>query len=280
MIAISRTGRLLRRLVRLSCRRPAVTVAISLLLAVVAVVYTMQALTFKTSTRALLPQDAGFVVRYAEYAKEFGELEDIVVVVEARLLRGRARLRGAPHRGAAAARRSSSTASPTASTPSASRAASSSTSPPPSCAEIRDKIFDHQEFMESFAGDPSLARLLEGVNTQMAAAFVSNLFDIGLQDKDLPVDTRFLRVLLDQMASRLERPGALPLAVGHPLLLRRGPARRRGLLPLRRQEPALHPGRDPAQREGQLHRRPGRDRDHPRRRSPGCGPPSPTCRPA
>ena len=93
----------------------------------------------------------------------------------------------------------------------------------PELREIRDKIFDHQEFMESFAGDPSLARLLEGVNTQMAAAFVSNLFDIGLQDKDLPVDTRFLRVLLDQMASRLERPGALPLALGHPLLLRRGP---------------------------------------------------------
>src|SRR6185312_8720299 len=79
--------------------------------------------------------------------------------------------------------------------------------PAPELREIRDKIFDHQEFMESFAGDPSLARLLEGVNTQMAAAFVSNLFDIGLQDKDLPVDTRFLRVLLDQMASRLERPG-------------------------------------------------------------------------
>src|SRR5258705_3544714 len=61
--------------------------------------------------------------------------------------------------------------------------------------------------MESSAGARSLARLLEGVNTQMAAAFVSTLFDIGLQDKDLPVDTRFLRVLLDQMASRLERPG-------------------------------------------------------------------------
>src|SRR6266446_1766955 len=83
MVAISRTGRLLRRLVRLSCRRPAVTVAISLLLAAVSIFYTMQALTFKTSTRSLLPQDAGFVVRYAEYAKEFGELEDIVVVVEA-----------------------------------------------------------------------------------------------------------------------------------------------------------------------------------------------------
>src|SRR4029450_6293372 len=33
MVAISRTGRLLRRLVRLSCRRPLVTTAISLLLA-------------------------------------------------------------------------------------------------------------------------------------------------------------------------------------------------------------------------------------------------------
>ena len=83
MIAISRTGRVLRRLVRLSCRRPAVTVAISLLLAAAAVAYTAHALTFKTSTRALLPQDAGYVVRYTEYAKEFGELEDIVVVVEA-----------------------------------------------------------------------------------------------------------------------------------------------------------------------------------------------------
>ena len=75
-------------------------------------------------------------------------------------------------------------------------------STPTSCKEIRDKIFDHQEFMESFAGDPSLARLLEGVNTQMAAAFVSNLFDLGLKDKDLPVDTRFLRVLLEQIAER------------------------------------------------------------------------------
>ena len=73
MIAISRTGRVLRRLVRLSCRRPGVTVAISLLLAAVAVAYTAHALTFKTSTRALLPQDAGYVLRYAEYAKEFGE---------------------------------------------------------------------------------------------------------------------------------------------------------------------------------------------------------------
>ena len=83
MILITRTGRLLRRLVRLSCRRPVVTVLLSLLLAVAGVAYTLHALTFKTSTRALLPQNAGYVQRYTEYARDFGELEDIVIVVEA-----------------------------------------------------------------------------------------------------------------------------------------------------------------------------------------------------
>ncbi|HMB86949.1 MAG TPA: MMPL family transporter, partial [Methylomirabilota bacterium] len=205
MVAISRTGRLLRRLVRLSCRRPALTVAISLLLAAVSIVYTMQALTFKTSTRSLLPQDAGFVVRYAEYAKEFGELEDIVVVVEAGSFEGArayaARLTDELESGPVKFHRIAYRIDPKRFEGRQLLYIST-----PELREIREKIFDHQEFMESFAGDPSLARLLEGVNTQMAAAFVSNLFDIGLQDKDLPVDTRFLRVLLDQMASRLERP--------------------------------------------------------------------------
>ncbi len=205
MIAISRTGRVLRRVVRLSCRRPAITVGVSLLLAAVAIAYTAHALTFKTSTRALLPQSAGYVTRYTEYAKEFGELEDIVVVVEAGSFEGArayaARLtealREAPVKFQRVAYRID---------PKRFEGRQLLYLTTPELREIRDKIFDHQEFMESFAGDPSLARLLEGVNTQMAAAFVSNLFDIGLQDKDLPVDTRFLRVLLDQMASRLERP--------------------------------------------------------------------------
>jgi len=205
MITISRTGRILRRLVRLSCRRPAVTVAISLLLAAVAVTYTAHTLTFKTSTRALLPQDAGYVVRYGEYVKEFGELEDIVVVVEAGSFEGaRAyaarlteELRQSPVKFHRIAYRID---------PKRFEGRQLLYLTTPELREIRDKIFDHQEFMESFAGDPSLARLLEGVNTQMAAAFVSNLFDIGLQDNDLPVDTRFLGVLLDQMASRLSRP--------------------------------------------------------------------------
>ncbi len=206
MVAISRTGRLLRRLVRLSCLRPGLTVGLSLLLAVVAIGYTLHALTFKTSTRSLLPQNAGFVQRYAEYAEEFGELEDIVVVVEAGSFEGArayaTRLTDELEAGPIKFHRIAYRIDPTRFEGRQLLYLST-----PELKEIRDKIFDHLEFMESFAGDPSLARLLEGVNTQMAAAFVSNLFDIGLQDKDLPVDTRFLRVLLDQMASRLEHPG-------------------------------------------------------------------------
>ena len=84
MIAISRTGRLLRRLVRVSCRRPYLTVGLSLALAVLGVAVTVHGLRFKTSGRDVLPQNAGYVQRYVEYKRDFGELEDIVVVVEAR----------------------------------------------------------------------------------------------------------------------------------------------------------------------------------------------------
>jgi uncharacterized membrane protein YdfJ with MMPL/SSD domain len=66
MIAISRTGGLLRRLVRVSSRHPGLTLAISLLFAALGVVYTLHVLTFQTTTRALLPQNAGYVVGYAE----------------------------------------------------------------------------------------------------------------------------------------------------------------------------------------------------------------------
>ncbi|MEK7836763.1 MAG: MMPL family transporter, partial [candidate division NC10 bacterium] len=204
MIAISRIGRLLRTLVRVSCRRPVLTVLLSLVLALLGTAYTVQGLRFKTSGRDVLPTNAGYVLRYAEYARDFGELEDIVVVIEARSFEAakeyasrlvqelrqspvkfpRASYRIDPKRFEGRQLLYLSTAK---------------------LREIRDKIFDHQEFMESFAADPSLAQLVEGVNAQFAAAFVSHIFDLGLSDGQ-PTDTRFLRVLLDQIATRLDRP--------------------------------------------------------------------------
>src|SRR5713101_8041057 len=205
MIVISRTGRLLRRLVRVSCARPVLTVALSIALFLLGIAYTLHALTFKTSGRDVLPQNASYVKRYVEIAKNFGELEDIVVVIEARSLEGAKayaarlvqELRASPVKFHRIAYRID---------PKQFEGRQLLYLSTAELKEIRDKIFDHQEFIESFAGDPSLARLVEGINTQMAAAFVSNLFDLGLNDNDLPVDTRFLRVLLDQISTRLDRP--------------------------------------------------------------------------
>ena len=204
MIAISRTGRLLRRLVRLSWRRPLLTTLLSLILAFAGVAYTLHALSFKTSARDLLPKDAGYVLRYTQYAREFGELEDIVIVIEARTFE--------EARDYAARLVQELRASPVKFPRVAYRVDLKRFEgrqllylPEEQLKEIRDRIFDHQEFMESFAGDPGLARLIEGANAAMASAFVTNLFDLGI-GQGSGEDTRFLRLVLDQIAGRLEHP--------------------------------------------------------------------------
>jgi hopanoid biosynthesis associated RND transporter like protein HpnN len=204
MIAISRTGRLLRRLVRVSCRRPYVTVGLSLVLAALSIAVTVQSLRFKTSGRDVLPQNAGYVQKYVEYARDFGELEDIVVAIEARTFEAAkayaTRLVQELRASSVKFERASYRIDPKRFEGRQLLYLSSE-----KLREIQAKIFDHQEFMESFAADPSLAQLLGGVNTQFAQAFMNNVFDIGLEDKS-PADTRFLQVLLEQIEQRLDRP--------------------------------------------------------------------------
>src|SRR5262249_37519695 len=65
------------------------------------------------------------------------------------------------------------------------------------------RIFDYQEFMESFAGDPSLARLVGGANAAMASAFVPNLFDLGLE-KGGGAHPKFVQAALGQSRDRLD----------------------------------------------------------------------------
>src|SRR5262249_20633688 len=153
----------------------------------------------------VLPQSASYVKGYVEIARNFGELEDFVIVVEARSLEGAKafaarlvqELRASPVKFHRIAYRID---------PKQFEGRQLLYLPTAELKEIRDKIFDHQEFMESFADDPSLARLVEGINTQMATAFVSSLFDLGLNDDKSPGDTRFLGVLLDQISTRLDHP--------------------------------------------------------------------------
>src|SRR5437867_3979742 len=78
-----RIGRPLRWLVRVSCAYPAVTVVGALGLAVVSVLYTLTTLTFQTSNLGLMPPGQPYVERYRQYDREFGELDDLAIVVEA-----------------------------------------------------------------------------------------------------------------------------------------------------------------------------------------------------
>src|SRR5687768_5565472 len=78
-------GRALRAVVRVACTRPRVTVLLALLLTVVSAAYTVRHMGFKTDQSELLPRTK-FIERYAEYEKQFGDLDDLVIVVEGRSL--------------------------------------------------------------------------------------------------------------------------------------------------------------------------------------------------
>src|SRR2546426_2776993 len=175
-------------------------------MAIVSVVYALQSLTFATSTRSLLPPGRPYVERYTQYEREFGDLDSIAIVVDApslpeatiyanRLVRqlradniplkriayridpkqfeGRGLLYLSKER----------------------------------LANIRDAVFDYQEFMEAFAARPTLDQLADGMATQIANAFVSNFIDLGLSEGKGATDLKFVQDLVALIGSRLERPG-------------------------------------------------------------------------
>ena len=175
-------------------------------MAVVSVVYALQYLTFATSTRALLPPGKPYVERYTQYDREFGDLDSIAIVVEApslpeatlyanRLVR-QLRSENVPlkriayridpkqfeGRGLLYLSRERLT-------------------------NIRDAVFDYQEFMEAFAARPTLDQLADGMATQIATAFVSHFIDLGLSEGKGAADLKFVQDLVALIGSRLERPG-------------------------------------------------------------------------
>ncbi len=201
----SRTGRLLRRLVRLSCRRPRVTLLIATLLAAGSVLYALTTLTFATSTRALLPRNRPYIERYVQYDREFGELDDLAIVVEAPSLQEATVYAGRLVRELRAAR-----------VPLARVAYRIDPKQFEGRAllymgldrlrEIRERIFDYQDFMESFAARPTLDQLVEGVATQLANAFIGGFLDLGLSESKGALDLKFVHDLVAQISTRLDHP--------------------------------------------------------------------------
>ena len=205
MTATSRTGRLLRRLVRASCRRPRLTILAAVALAAAAVLYALLALTFATSTRALLPRNEPYIERYVEYDREFGELDDLAIVVEAPSLPEATVYAGRLVRELKAARvpltRMAYRIDPRQFEGRALLYLSLER-----LTEIRERIFDYQEFMEAFAARPTLDQLVDGVATQIANAFLGGFLDLGLSEGKGSLDLRFVRDLMSQISTRLDRP--------------------------------------------------------------------------
>ena len=178
-------------------------------LAALSVVYALTFLTFATSTRALLPQGKRFIEKYVEYSQEFGDLDNLVLAVQApslpeatiyanRLVRelrvnrvplDRINYRIDPKQFEGRALLYLST---------------------DRLKEIRERVFDYQEFMEKFAERPTLDQLVDGIATSIAQAFVTGLLDLGLEtgpgSSKGSLDLRFVNDVVTQIAGRLDRP--------------------------------------------------------------------------
>jgi uncharacterized protein len=185
------------------------TLTAAVVLAALSVVYAFTFLQFATSERALLPQGKRFIERYVEYDREFGDLDDLVLVVQApslpeatiyanRLVRelrdnrvplDRINYRIDPKQFEGRALLYLST---------------------DRLKEIRDRVFDYQEFMEKFADRPTLDQLVDGIATSIAQAFVTGLLDLGLDSgsgaSKGSLDLRFIHDVVTQIAGRLDRP--------------------------------------------------------------------------
>ena len=79
---LSLTGRLLQRVVQVCCARPALTVLVAFVFAALGVGHAAHSLTIETSKFHLLPLHQRYATLYKDYAEDFGQLEDIVVVVQ------------------------------------------------------------------------------------------------------------------------------------------------------------------------------------------------------
>lgn len=65
------------------CRRPWLVLGAALVLSLISLVYTIQNLSFLTGRDDLMPSHAPFQVEYREFSKNFGDQDEIIVVVEA-----------------------------------------------------------------------------------------------------------------------------------------------------------------------------------------------------
>jgi uncharacterized protein len=194
-------GQSLVEVVRASARRPGRTVALATLLAIAGAAYTWHSLGFVASPLKLLPQHARYVVLFPDYLRDFGELNDILVVVAApdpEMAKAYATRLGDALPRAGLGSRVTFRIDPG---PFERRGLLYLS--PADLVALRDRLFDSEELLRAYATHPTLTRLVDGFNRQLANAMALGFLDLGL-GRARGGDLRFLETLVDQVAARID----------------------------------------------------------------------------
>jgi uncharacterized protein len=196
--------------VRAAIARPVLTIVVCLLLAGLGIFSTARALTFQTSAVELLPQDHVYVQRFKQYLRDFGELNDIVIAVEApEVEQARVFATRLADQLTLSGARVTYRIDPDAFAGRALLYASTT-----QLGDLRDKIREHRVLLERYAADPTLAVLLGGLDREIARRFAGRFVDLGLDEGSSRLDVGFIDTLLATIGERLEREGPRPSAWG------------------------------------------------------------------
>lgn len=198
------TGVALSRVVRASTRRPRVTIAACLALALMGVLVTARGLTFQTSSVQLLPPHHLYVQRFKDYLRDFGELNDIVIAIEAPSVpraqayadRLATEIRRLPGAGRVAYR-----VDPDLFAGQALLYLSMA-----QLEDLADKIRLHRRFIERYAARPTVAELLEAISDEIARRLALGFVDLGLDGEPAEkLDAGFIDNLLGVIDDGMER---------------------------------------------------------------------------
>jgi hopanoid biosynthesis associated RND transporter like protein HpnN len=189
--------------VRLCCARPALTVVVALAAAAAGVGYAAHSLTLETSKFHLLPLHQRYATLYKDYAEDFGQLEDIVVVVESPAVETStayaARLAGILRAGALGTARVSYRIDAN-----HLEAHALLYLPLDTLRATLASVASQEELLADFAATPTLDRLVDGINQHFGATFLPGAFGAGGEDEANTAHILLLRDLLTQMSARID----------------------------------------------------------------------------
>jgi hypothetical protein len=179
------------------------TVFTAIVLAALGVGYTAYALRLETSKFHLLPIHQPYATLYKDYAEDFGQLEDIVVVVQSPTVEASAayaaRLAGVLRDGALGTTRVSYQVDAT-----RLQAHALLYVPLEILKDTLRTVASQEELLADFAATPTLDRLVEGINQYIGSTFLPDVLGPGAPEDSTRAPTRLLGDLLAQTSEAID----------------------------------------------------------------------------